>query len=181
MDRKSFLLVLLIVSLYLFYSINRFKYEKREYKAESFIDMDKKELLIEKKPPILSKVFEKYSFWGIRKEEVKKKKEKKVKKEVKIKKNLVEIKNKDGIYNICIGKRCYEILGVAKNFVVLFRRDKDKYLYFKKREGDLIEKRIKVLKVSPKEVEFMDLKSKKDLKVRYFQVKIDKYKPKEKK
>ncbi len=183
MDKKSFLASLIIIALYLAYSLNRFEFKTKEYKAESFINIDKKSLLIEKKPPVISKVFDEYSFWGVRKEEAKsvKKEKKETKKKVKKVKDIIELKSKDGIYNLCIKDKCYEILGIGKGFVVLFRKEKDNYLYFKKRKGDLIDKRVKVVKITSNKVKFLDLKSKKEIEADFFRVEMDKYKPKEKK
>ncbi len=183
MDKKSFLISLIVISLYLAYSLNRFEFKTREYKAESFININKNDLLIEKKPPVISKVFNEYSFWQVKKEEVKsvKKEKKKAKKQIKKVKDIAQLKNKNGIYNICIKDKCYEILGIGKNFVVLFRKERDNYLYFKKKRGDLIDNRVKVVKISPNKVKFFDLKSKKEVKADFFKVEINKYKPKEKK
>ena len=183
MDRKSFLIVLIIVILYALYSLSKFKIPEFKYSAGSLIDIDKKALIIEKKPPVLSKNLADYEVWGVTKEikkEDKKKDENKTK-EIKPKQipDIVKIEKKGGLYNICIKKECYEVLGIGDGYVVVY--DPKNKKYFKLRKNSVLKGRVKVLRIDSNEILLFDEKKKEKLKIEYFKVDINKYAPKEKK
>ncbi len=183
MDKKSFLAVLFVAVLYALYSFSKFKTESFEYNAGNLIDIDKKALKIEKKPPILSKNLSDYEVWGVKKEEKKKKVVKKAKKIKKAKPkklpDVVKIQRKNSLYNVCIKKRCYELLGIAGGYVVFYDAKNKKYLKLKR--GEMIENRVEISKITPDEVKIFDNKDKKEFAIEYFKVDIKKYSPKEKK
>ncbi len=182
MDRKSFLVVLVIVVLYALYSFSKFKIPEFKYSASSLIDIDKKALIIEKKPPVLSENLADYEVWGVKKEEIKKNENNETNATIsKPKKvpDVVKIEKKEGLYTICIKKECYEVLGIGDGYVVIY--DPKEKKYFKLRKNNSLKGRVKVINISSNEVEFFDLKKKKELKIEYFKVDMSKYTPKEKK
>ena len=182
MDKKSFLAVLFVVVLYALYSFSKFKTESFEYNAGNLIDIDKKALKIEKKPPILSKNLSDYEVWGVRKEEKKKednKTEENNTTKPKLIPDIVKIDKKGSLYNVCIKKRCYELLGIAGGYVVFYDAKSKKYLKLKR--GEMIENRVEISKITPDEVKMFDNKDKKEFAIEYFKVDIKKYSPKEKK
>ena len=183
MDKRSFIVVTVIIALYALFSFSKFKNETKEYKAGNFINIDKKALMIEKKPPVLSQSLSSYKVWGVKKEEIKKPTPKPKIQNPKPKKpkNLVKVDLKSGVYNICIAKECYELLGIAKGYIVLYKNKNNTFNYLKLRKNDMIQERVKIVKIKSNEIKLFDTKDKKEFIIKYFKTDAEKYRPKVKK
>ena len=182
MDKRSFIVVTVIIALYALFSFSKFKNETKEYKAGNFINIDKKALMIEKKPPVLSQSLSSYKVWGVKKEEIKKTTPKpKTQNPKPIEENIVKVNLKSGVYNICIAKECYELLGIAKSYIVLYQDKNTTYNYLKLRKNDMIQKRVKIVKIKSNEIKLFDTKDKKEFIIKYFKTDAEKYRPKVKK